>query len=178
VLGIAPMNKKGAEWKESRVTITISRTKKDGTKEKDKTSEFKATRIRNNVPASLWGQTMDPKDRKSDDPQLLKDAICGYELRLSSPVKPATFEDPTLRPKPPKVDRLEGLGAAWLIEELTKEENSSEAARKIAAGLLDVKVRNRRSKILNDLLPQTVVDWTSATIDSWRGMPGIVKSST
>jgi len=176
VLGIAPMNKKATDWKESRVTITISRKKDENTKE-PKTNEFKATRIRNNVPASLWGQTMDPKDRKSDDPQLLKDAICGYELRLTSPVKPTTFEDPTLRPTPPKVDHLEVLGAAWLIDKLIEKQNSSEAANDIAARLRDVEVRNKRNQILNDLLPQILVDWTSVTIASWRGMPGIVKSS-
>src|SRR5262249_25965793 len=136
VLGIAPMNKKAAEWKESRVTITIIR--KDGNKETPVTSQFQATRIRNHVPASLWGQTMDPKDRKGDDPQLVKDAICGYELRLSSPVKPTELYDPTLDPKPLQVGHLEVLGAAWLIDKLIEKENSSQAANDIAADLLNV----------------------------------------
>jgi hypothetical protein len=178
VLGIAPMNKKAAEWKESRVTITISRIKDENTNAKEpKTSLFKATRIRNNVPASLWGQTMDPKDRKRDDPQLLKDVICGYELRLSSPVEPTELYDPSLKPTP-TVAHLERRGAAWLIDKLIEKENSSKAANDIAARLRDVEVRNKRNQILNGLLPQILVDWTSVTIDSWRGMPGIVKSST
>ena len=172
-LGIAPMNKKAAEWKESLVKITIFRT--DVHPKENKSDLFRATRIRNNVPASLWGEKMDPNDRR-DDPPLLKDATCGYELCLSSPVEPTTLEDPTLRPTPPVVRQMDPRGVGWLINNLIEKENFSEAARDIEARLRDDAVRKKRNQILNDLLPQTLVDWT--TIASWRGKPGIVKSST
>jgi hypothetical protein len=169
-LGIAPMNRTAAQWKKSLVTVTIFRTKDGNTKE-NVSSQFQATRIRNNVPASLWGETMDPKARKKDDPQLLEDAICGYEIRLSSPVKDAKSEAFTLKPRAQSVN-LSGRAPARSIE----RKSSSNAANDVAASLINVEVRQKRREILNDLLPQTDLDWTSVTVASWRGTPSIVKS--
>jgi hypothetical protein len=165
-LGIAPMNKTAAQWKKSLVTVTI----KDVTANQDVTSQFQATRIRNNVPASLWGEKMDPKDRKKGDPQLLADALCGYEIRLSSPVQAATWVPFPVKPTARSVD-VSRPAAAGLI----KRESSSKTAKEIAADLLNVEARKRRREVLDDLLPQVDVDWTSVTIASWRGTPSIVK---
>jgi hypothetical protein len=170
-LGIAPMNKTADQWEESLVSITIFRRKDANTKE-DVSSQFQATRIRNNVPASLWGETMDPKARKQDAPQLLADAICGYEIRLSKPVKEVELKPFTLTGAAQSGNLSRPAVAAGI------ETISTKAAKDIAAVLLDVEVRKRRSKVLNDLLPQVDVDWTSVTVASWRGRPSIIKSST
>lgn len=169
-LGIAPMNKKATEWKKSLVTITIVRVSASNSPE-DVTGQFQATRIRDNVPASLWGETMDPKARKKDDPQLLNDAICGYEIRLLNPVNAGSSTGFTVTTT---VQNAAMTRAA--IAPAIKKKNPGNSADEIADSLFNAGVRKKRGAILNDLLPETDVEWGTVTIAAWRGTPSIVKS--
>lgn len=168
-LGIAPMNKTTGQWK-SKVSVTIHYQTGMHSQE-DRSARFQATRIRNNVPAALWGETMDPRDRKKDAPQLLNDAICGYEIR---PVEPRKIEKHVEFTVTTTV-RIRGLDKSAAARAVGRRP-SSDGANDIAASLLNPEVRKRRREILRDLLPETDVDWGSVTVASWRGTPGIVRS--
>ena len=87
-LGIAPMNRTNAQFR-STLSMTVFR-EEGGNFTGEMTTHFQAARIRNNVPVALWGETMDPRARRKDAPQILKDAICGYEIRPSKPANDAT----------------------------------------------------------------------------------------
>ena len=167
-LGIAPMNRTAAQWN-STVTITVHYEKDAGAWE-DRSDRFQATRIRNNVPASLWGETIDPSKRKKDAPQLLKDAICGYELRPSNPVSIQTPKEFTV------TGRAQSGGLSKPVPaHAIEKRNSSDVANEITASLHNPEVEKRRREILKDLLPEADADWGSVTIASWRSTPVIVK---
>ncbi len=158
VLGIAPMNLAAAKW-DSTVTVRVFRGKDDVS------ARFEATRTRASVPASMWGETMDPKARKKDAPHLIAVAITGYELRPFNPVDSVS----------PTGFRIQGTK---LKLDLAKAEQcrmvqgrAAADAGKIIESLIDPKVQQRRGDILKRLLPEADVKFSSITIASWRGTP-------
>jgi hypothetical protein len=168
VLGIAPMDRKAAQWK-STVSVTIW-WELGGNQRDDRTAKFQATRIRGNVPVSLWGETMDPKARAKDAPQLIKDAICGYEIRPLNPSEMQSPDEFTVTRTGQNAELKKATAGAAV-----ERRSSTDSANEIAASLLNSDVQKRRREILKELLPETEADWGSVTIASWRGVPEIVK---
>jgi hypothetical protein len=164
------MNRTKSQWN-STVSVTILR-EKAGNFTDDVTTQFRATRIRNNVPVSLWGETMDPKDRKKDAPQILKDAICGYEIRALNPAKSSADPQSFTAVAQGRTIVLNKPKPAQAIQEST----STDISVDITAGLLKADVQKKRRDLLKELLPETDVDWGSVTVASWRGAPKIVKT--
>ncbi|TGK18986.1 hypothetical protein EHO61_08775 [Leptospira fluminis] len=78
--GIAPMDRKSSDIKESEVTITITR---DGESAED---DFVLTPVRKSVPDSLWGESM-AADLNSKT--LLSGILMGYEIGPKSRPNPA-----------------------------------------------------------------------------------------
>ncbi|HEX3681697.1 MAG TPA: DUF6603 domain-containing protein [Bryobacteraceae bacterium] len=168
-LGIAPMDKRAGQWN-STVSITIV-CQTGGNTTEDRTSRFQATKLRSNVPVALWGETMHPNKHAKEAPHLLPDAICGYEIRPSSPVDIQSSAEFAVSAATRNATLAKASTASLLMH---RPSNRTEP--EVAESLLNPLVRRRRRELLHDLLPNVQVDWGSVTIASWRGTPQIVRS--
>jgi len=167
VLGIAPMNKPRAAW-DMHQEIVI---KHGGD---DVSGHFKAVPIRRAVPASLWGEKMDPAERHQD---LLPDAICGYDITVINPVQD-------------HADAVEVAGDAADPHRQTLAAADSNASRKFAPAedqkhrldtvkqtLQDPTVRQTRQSLLRGLYAGSDGDCSSVTAASWLSEPVLMEWS-
>jgi hypothetical protein len=163
-LGIAPMDKDKTKWY-STLEVKIVQ-KAQGKPDADRSDQFRATRLRTSIPASLWDEHMDPRTRLNKRP--IENAICGYEIQPLIPVRmTGSVKLPTKASSPV----LKSVG--W-----PRSPQGEPVITRTTQSIISANRLSELPAMVKELLPALDIDWSSVTVESWRHPPKIVKVTT
>ncbi|WP_150049137.1 DUF6603 domain-containing protein [Methylomonas rhizoryzae] len=166
VLGIAPMNKARVAW-DMHQEIIIKFGSDDVSRK-----YFQAVPIRQAVPASLWGEKMDPAERHQD---LLQNAICAYEIRVINPIK-AHAEEVEVAGGTADPHRQRLVPASSNVSQsFIPAEDQKGRLDKVKTTLQAPTVRQARQNVLQGLYAGNDGDCSSVTVASWLSEPVLME---